>query len=138
MTSADGTWPYPDYTPVRHDTLPSYEIRWALGAVSNDRVFVVQFAIYERLDLNGHLYHLPNWTSIADSTEDIAKATPLITGSVKWDGCMDWAGVGDVMVHHCDRGDLEALCEAIQLARKVAITELLDDVLRPDEYREMH
>lgn len=37
------------------------------------------------------------------NVEDIDECTPIVEGSVKWDGCSDWNFRNDVYIHFCTR-----------------------------------
>jgi hypothetical protein len=76
------------------------------------------------------VYDVPMYEEACDSpavehTEDFTKALPFASGSVKWDGCSNWAfGEPDCMTHICGVSDL-----AKHIAGMRAVYELAARVL---------
>ena len=60
--------------------------------------------------------------------EEIERAWPEITGTVKWDGCVDWSTNTECSVHGCSARDIDGVTEALRLAYR-----LCADWLKVDE-----
>ena len=76
-----------------------------------------------RIDLEGifgeitsiHSHHVEFslWINPQDETDE-----PDITGSVKWDGCMNWQTNPNCMAHFCSAEDIDTLSRGFKWVRE--------------------
>ena len=62
--------------------------------------------------------------TLSDLTMPPIEYEPIITGSVKWDGCMNWSTVDGHAAHSCDEEDLKELASWLHKARVMALALL--------------
>ena len=134
---AAGTWkPLGTPTKIRLGDIDTFTIRWARAENDDGKCRWVDFAIYQvtMVEEDGRPLHpIPNAPSNMEVTDDIDKAGPLVEGFVKWDGCTQWSMPDG---GHVDgRRAYEAFLDALDEARHVALTEIIDrDVVLDPEY----
>lgn len=101
-----------------------YLIRIFKGYTDHDICYVGEFKIYQLVNVDG--CNLPRrkgaisgWETVPMS--EIDGAEMAAHGSVKWDGCANWAfDNGNTMIHHCCASGLTMLLGAVSLAHKLA------------------
>lgn len=85
----------------------------------------VEFVVVEVIatEMDGTpLYEKPDVVNpMNDPTTDIAEANEFASGSVKWDGCMNWStNTETVLHHHCTSKGLATTLDAVKRAYAIA------------------
>lgn len=116
-----------DGLPVYHVVVDWPEKPWLQ---TNGKPVSVEFSVYaaiSRLDDGRVLYERRGWQSSDDMTTDLADANRVVEGTVKWDGCANYAiGQFDnenrlaVMQHACDPNGIEDLFRAVRRGYEIA------------------
>jgi hypothetical protein len=112
--------------------LGTYAIRWKPGHESGGKLYTVDFAFVEYLydDGKGSRFYGDDHNT---ATTDIKAAVPIVTGSVKWDGCVNWHA--EMAMHACGEEDFDKLCQALKDAREGA-AEFMPWAPIAEEYRD--
>lgn len=82
-------------------------------AVKGYSVDFTAFDVLGVADDGTQFYELKGATSSNDDTDNIADAQPLVTGSVKWDGCSHYYFGDAGYIHAHGRADIQKLTDAL-------------------------
>lgn len=85
-------------------------LQFTIVAIPGD--YEVQYKVYSHdgwdVNLDCPLYHRQGASCYPDFAETLEEAEVYLHGSVKWDGCSDWAidELSRAMIHGCCKEDL--------------------------------